>query len=989
MKQVSPRSKIAAVVLLAAVLPGFVWLAARWIFGDAPYVAEPLHEGMEFGGAAIALSVAMFILLRLRHEATSPHLLWVVMALVVMGLIDSIHGMSHFGPAWSWLRHASTMFGGLLFALVWLPVSGVSSRRPRQFAAVAAGFALVLSAVIWLRPGWFPAPWVAGDYSLVVQGANALGGLGFLAAAVFFLRRFARRPQSEDLVFTGHTLLFGIASLMFGFSRVWAADWWVWHGARLAAYVIVLVAAFRFVSALYDENIRHGQELEGLVQARTAELALSEERFRLVLKNAPIVMANLDRDLRYTWIFNPKGGLRPEDVIGKEVGQTTDPESTERIRASLRDILAKGGSHQWEAASMTEEGEMIFESHAEPLRDAAGEIVGVTLVSIDITARKKAEEELKASEALSRNANVSLRESRRAALNLMDDALAARRQAEQATAELRLEVAERKKAEEALQKTAAELQQLTGTLERRVRERTGELEASNERLRAEIAERLRLVAAVEQTGVGIAITDAEGRITYVNPAFERTSGVARGELRGTSYFELLAGENVEGAPIEKILALARRGETWNDRQSRKNGEGQDFELDVTFSPLLDPAGAITNYLAVERDVTREVRAQQQLRQVQKIEALGTLAGGIAHDFNNILNPIFINAELVLFEPGLDPEARRSLETILKAAERGRDLVKQIIAFSRQKEKKRRPVKVTPVLKEALRFLRSSLPSTVEIKEDLLSEEGTILSDPAQLHQVVMNLCNNAAYAMRDRGGVLTVRLAEADVDADMAGHNPDLKPGPYLQLTVTDTGTGMTKEVAERAFDPFFTTKSPGEGSGMGLAVVLGIVKDQGGAVSVYSEPGKGSVFIVFFPGIPAEESGPDAEVAAPQTGHGHILLVDDEKVQVVSVKKALERLGYTVTTANLGQEALDLFLRDPEAYDLLITDQTMPHMTGLELAKEIIRIKPGMPIVLSSGFSEIVDADAAREAGIRRFQMKPFSLREMAETVASAMKKG
>jgi PAS domain S-box-containing protein len=967
MRRDSPESRIAAVVLLAGVLPGLVWLAARWIFGSAPYAAEPLHEGMEIAGAGIALGVAMLILLRLRHETTSPHLLWVVAALIVMGLIDGIHGTAHFGLAWSWLRHAATMFGGLIFALVWIPLPTVSSRRRMTVAAVAAGFALLLSAVIWIRPGWFPAPWVAGDYSLKVKAANALGGLGFLAASVFFLCRYARRPRNEELVFAGQTMLFGIAGLIFGFSSVWAADWWVWHVARLAAYGVVLVAAYRFVVRLYEENVRHGQELEAVVRARTADLAASEEKFRLVLRNAPLVMANLDRDLRYTWVFNPKGGFRPEDLIGKEIGQLTDPETTQRVHASLREVLAKGGPFHWEAAATFGRGQATFESHAEPLRNADGEITGLAIVSFDITERKKAEEELRTSEALFRTANISLRDSRRAALNLMDDALAARRQAEQAS---------------------AELQQLTASLEHRVRERTEELEASNARLRAEIAERLRLVAAVEQTGVGIAIMDGAGRITYVNPAFEKTNGAPRAELLGTSYLGLLAGETGTRSLTEKVRTVMRRGETWSDRRSRRDKDGQDLELDVTISPLRDPSGAITNYLAVERDVTREVRAQQQLRQVQKIEALGTLAGGIAHDLNNILNPIFINTELMLFEPDLDPEARRGLETTLKAAERGRDLVKQIITFSRQKEKERRPVRVTPVLQEALKFLRSSLPATVMIKENLLPEKGFVLSDAAQIHQVVMNLCNNAAYAMRDKGGVLEVGLREVDVDAGAAAPGADLKPGPYLRLTVTDTGTGMNKEVMERAFDPFFTTKNPGEGSGMGLAVVHGIVRDQGGAITVHSEPGKGSAFSVFLPRISGEESGPAAEAAYPETGHGRILLVDDEQVQVETVKNVLERLGYTVTTATLGQEALGLFQRDPEAYDLVITDQTMPHMTGLELAKNILRIRPGLPIVLTTGFSEIVDADAARAAGIRRFQMKPFSLREMAETVRSALKK-
>jgi CheY-like chemotaxis protein len=252
----------------------------------------------------------------------------------------------------------------------------------------------------------------------------------------------------------------------------------------------------------------------------------------------------------------------------------------------------------------------------------------------------------------------------------------------------------------------------------------------------------------------------------------------------------------------------------------------------------------------------------------------------------------------------------------------------------------------------------------------------------------MNLCSNAAYAMRKRGGVLEVSLAEVEVDEDMAGLHPDLNPGPYLRLTVSDTGVGMTKEVLERAFDPFFTTKRPGEGSGMGLSVVHGIVKNAQGAITAYSEVGKGSTFNVFFPGVEAEESSVKVTPEPVATGRERVLLVDDEEMQVQSIRNMLERLGYTVVAMTDSTEALSLFRKDPRAFDLVITDQTMPQLTGVRLAEELLRIRPDLPVVLCTGFSEMVDADGAQAAGICQFLMKPFSLRDMGETIRRALEK-
>jgi PAS domain S-box-containing protein len=534
-----------------------------------------------------------------------------------------------------------------------------------------------------------------------------------------------------------------------------------------------------------------------------------------------------------------------------------------------------------------------------------------------------------------------------------------------------------------------ELQRLTEELETRVRERTSDLAAANERLKAEADQRARLVAAVEQADEGVVIMDAEGRIHDVNSAFLRLSGRGRDELLAISYPHLLAC-STEGPDLWADMRVSiDRNETWRGHVTRRQDGGEPLELDVTLSPIHDDAGRIINYLAAERDVTREVRLQQHLRQIQKLEALGTLAGGIAHDFNNILNPIFISTELLLLERSIEPGSRHLLETTLKAAERGRDLVKQIIAFSRQKERERKPSKVGPVVTEAVKFLRVSLPSTIEIRSDIHDESGAVLGDQAQIHQIVMNLCNNAAYAMRERGGTLSIGLGDIDVDERLAAHVPALKPGPYLCLTVADTGTGMTPQVKERAFDPFFTTKKAGEGSGMGLAVVAGIVRDYGGAISFTSEEDLGSTFTIYLPRVAVEKPETPAAVEGLPRGSERVLLIDDEDVQVRSVRNMLTRLGYQVVAMTGGLEALALFKSDPQAFDLLITDQTMPQLTGTRICEEALGLRPDLPIILCTGYSETVDAAGARALGVREFLMKPYSIREMAETIRRALTGG
>jgi len=495
-------------------------------------------------------------------------------------------------------------------------------------------------------------------------------------------------------------------------------------------------------------------------------------------------------------------------------------------------------------------------------------------------------------------------------------------------------------------------------------------------------ERLRLIAAIEQSNESIVITDDAGEILYVNPAFEHINDYRPLEALGKNYFDIVLGDGRDKGFKKKLANILGKGLIWEDHLIRKKKDDTSYELDVTISPVREQSGRIINYSIIERDVTHEAILERHLRQQQKMEALGTLAGGIAHDFNNILMPIMINTELSLYDAPEASPITQYLNTALQAAQRGQELVKQIIAFSRQKEQERSPIRITPVIKETLKFLRASLPQHIEISENFAVESGMILADPTQIHQVLMNLCNNAVHAMRGKGGVLEVNLADVEVDAHMLARHLDLKPGPYLKLVVSDTGHGMDQELIKRIFDPFFTTKKPGEGTGMGLAVVHGIVKRHEGAIITYSEPGKGTTFHVFFPRIQGLVEQEQLTLDDIPTGDERILLVDDEEVQVRSGRHLLERLGYTVTTATDSLEALELFRAQPEAFNLVVTDQSMPGLTGIQLAEQLMQTRPGIPIILCTGFSEVVDGKEAKARGIQEFMMKPFSARQLAETI-------
>ncbi|MBW2622685.1 MAG: response regulator, partial [Deltaproteobacteria bacterium] len=362
------------------------------------------------------------------------------------------------------------------------------------------------------------------------------------------------------------------------------------------------------------------------------------------------------------------------------------------------------------------------------------------------------------------------------------------------------------------------------------------------------------------------------------------------------------------------------------------------------------------------------------------------AGGIAHDFNNILAAIMGNADMASYEIPENSPARYSIDQIIKAGFRARDLVTQILTFSRQSERELIPVNVSLIVKEALKLVRSSFPSTIEIKQRIDPEGDAVMADPTQLHQVLMNLCANARHTMREEGGVLEVSLGSVDIEPGSTAANRDVKPGSYLRLAVSDTGPGMEKEIKERIFDPYFTTKVKGEGTGLGLAVVLGIVKNYGGSIFVDSEVGQGTTFEILFPLV---ESRPDSEPKAEEAlaqGHEMILFVDDEEQLCDLGVRMLNHLGYQVEAKTDSIEALELFRSNPDQYDMVITDMTMPHLTGEKLAKELRMIRPGIPIILCTGFSEMITEEKAKDVGINGFIQKPIGLSEIAQAIRNAL---
>ncbi len=491
----------------------------------------------------------------------------------------------------------------------------------------------------------------------------------------------------------------------------------------------------------------------------------------------------------------------------------------------------------------------------------------------------------------------------------------------------------------------------------------------------------RLATAVEQAAEDVIITDSAGIIQYVNPGFERATGYSRQEAVGQTPRILRSGAHEPGF-YRDLWRTISEGRTWRGRVTNRRKDGTLILEEGTISPIRGGSGRIIGYVSVKSDVTRQVSLEARVAQMQKMEAVGRLAGGLAHDFNNVLSAIFGFVDLADLTHPESEKLRRYTSEIRSAARRAADLTRQMLAFSRKSTLERRPVELRLVVGETVRLMRAALPATIEIREALESE-AMVLADPTQLHQVVMNLCTNAGLAMRDGGGVMDVSVSDMELGVAEAEICPPLRPGPHVSITVSDTGCGMMPDVMAHIFEPFFTTRDRGEGSGMGLAVVHGIVEDHRGAVTVSSTSGAGSTFRVLLPVIPsAEESAEES----PARGSERVLVVDGEEAQARITQEMLSALGYAVTVATSAREALELMRARPDAYDVVVTDAAPPGMKGAALAAELLRMRREMPIVLCSEQRGRLSPTGLRALGIREWLAKPISLAALSTAIRRAL---
>ncbi|MEH2408838.1 hybrid sensor histidine kinase/response regulator [Nostoc sp.] len=626
------------------------------------------------------------------------------------------------------------------------------------------------------------------------------------------------------------------------------------------------------------------------IERQRADNALrhSEERFRVALKNSPIFVYNQDRELRYTWVYNPSDGLLVEEMLGKKDLDIIPVEDAERLTTIKRGVLTTGIGTREEVSIRIKDTTRYYDLTVEPLRNESHEVVGVTCASIDISEQQAA-------------------------------------------------LRERKLAQEKIREQAALL---------------------------------------DVTTDAICVRDLNNQIIFWNKGAEALYGWQATEVWGKNASELLYDEpspEIEAA----LLQVISKGK-WQGELTKLTKTDKEILVASRWSLVCDEQGKPKSILTVDTDITEKKHLEAQLFRAQRLESIGTLASGIAHDLNNILTPILAGAQLLPLKfPDADKRTRHLLEILEINARRGADLVKQVLSFARGVEGKRITLQLKHLIVEVAKILKETFPKSIEISTDVPQDLWMVSGDSTQLHQVLMNLCVNARDAMAN-GGSLSISGENLLIDQNYARRNLEAKEGSYTVITVSDTGVGIPKEILDRIFEPFFTTKDVGQGTGLGLSTVLGIIKSHGGFVNVYSERGSGTSFKVYLPAVGGMETF-SPEDLPPQTGNGELILVVDDETAIQEITRtSLETHNYKTLIASDGIEAIALYAKNMDKISVVLMDIMLPSLDGLTAIRTLQKINPQVRIIASSGLMSDNKLSAVAAIGVNTFLSKPYTVNEL-----------